>query len=327
MADESITINQDQEEPYDYDGIWKEFILYFWRDILYDFIPDLYNAADLSREAESLDKELHEITADDSKDDGGKSSKRYVDCLLKIYLKDGTEEWVLLHIEIQGRGGEVISLRMFRYHCLIFLRHKRHPAAIAILTAKRPKKEGEPGIYRADMFGTEIEYKYHTVKAYEYNDEDLLASESPVKLFMYAVKVAAKYRKSSEQKFEYMRKILRVLVEKGWDSKRRRYFIIMLEQAMLLSSREYRIRFREEAETLLEGEKMRYKTVTEEIFEEGMTEGIAKGMTEGIAEGRGRVARSLIGLGLLTDEQIASVTEHTPEYIAELRQELQKAEH
>ncbi len=116
-----------------------------------------------------------------------------------------------------------------------------------------------------------------------------------------------------------MRKILRVLVEKGWDSKRRRYFIIMLEQAMLLSSREYRIRFREEAETLLEGEKMRYKTVTEEIFEEGMT--------EGIAEGRGRVARSLIGLGLLTDEQIASVTEHTPEYIAELRQELQKAEH
>ena len=80
---------------------------------------------------------------------------------------------------------------------------------------------------------------------------------------------------------------------------------------------------------------MRYKTVTEEIFEEGMTEGIAKGMTEGIAKGmtegiaeeRGKVTRSLIGLGLLTDEQIASVTEHTPEYIAELRQELQKAEH
>ncbi|MBQ3763468.1 MAG: hypothetical protein II869_00670 [Synergistaceae bacterium] len=315
MADESITINQDQEEPYDYDGIWKEFILYFWRDILYDFIPDLYNAADLSREAESLDKELHEITADDSKDDGGKSSKRYVDCLLKIYLKDGTEEWVLLHIEIQGRGGEMISLRMFRYHCLIFLRHKRHPAAIAILTAKRPKKEGEPGIYQADIFGTKIEYQYHTVKAYKYDDEELLASESPVKLFIYAVKVAAKYRKSNEQKFEYMRKILRVLIGKGWDSKRRRYFIIMLEQTMRLSGKEYRIRFRDEVDTLLEGKKMRYKTVIEEMFEEE------------IEKKRMKISRSLIGLGLLTDEQIAGVTEQTPEDIAELRHELQKAEH
>ena len=315
MADESITINQDQEEPYDYDGIWKEFILYFWRDILYDFIPDLYNAADLSREAESLDKELQEIIADDTKEEVGKSSKRYVDCLLKIYLKDGKEEWVLLHIEIQGRGGEMISLRMFRYHCLIFLRHKRHPAAIAILTAKRPKKEGEPGIYQADIFGTKIEYQYHTVKAYKYDDEELLASESPVKLFIYAVKVAAKYRKSNEQKFEYMRKILRVLIGKGWDSKRRRYFIIMLEQTMRLSGKEYRIRFRDEVDTLLEGKKMRYKTVIEEMFEEE------------IEKKRMKISRSLIGLGLLTDEQIAGVTEQTPEDIAELRHKLQKAEH
>lgn len=315
MDDENITIHQENEDPYDYDGMWKEFTRYFWRDILHDFIPGLYSKADLEREAEFLDKELQEIIADDTKEEVGKSSKRYVDCLLKIYLKDGKEEWVLLHIEIQGRGGEMISLRMFRYHCLIFLRHKRHPAAIAILTAKRPKKEGEPGIYQADIFGTKIEYKYHTVKAYEYDDEELLASESPVKLFIYAVKVAAKYRKSNEQKFEYMRKILRVLIGKGWDSKRRRYFIIMLEQTMRLSGKEYRIRFRDEAETLLEGKKMRYKTVTEEIFEEG------------IMQEREENTRALIGLGLLTDEQIASVTKQTPEYIAELRHELQKAEH
>ena len=60
---------------------------------------------------------------------------------------------------------------------------------------------------------------------------------------------------------------------------------------------------------------MRYKTVIEEMFEEE------------IEKKRMKISRSLIGLGLLTDEQIAGVTEQTPEDIAELRHKLQKAEH
>ena len=229
MDDENITINREQEDPYDFDGIWKDFALFFWRDILHDFIPALYDMADLEREAESLDKELHEIIESDTEKENRKSSKRYVDCLLKIYLRNGSEEWVLLHIEIQGRGGEMISLRMFRYHCLIFLRHKRHPAAIAILTAKRPKKEGEPGVYRADMFGTKIEYRYYTIRAYEYNDDELLSSDNPVKLFIYAVKFAAKNRKSKRKRIEYTQKILRVLTDKGWVPEKGYRFLLYLQ--------------------------------------------------------------------------------------------------
>ncbi|MBQ4431690.1 MAG: hypothetical protein IJP89_11320 [Synergistaceae bacterium] len=64
---------------------------------------------------------------------------------------------------------------------------------------------------------------------------------------------------------------------------------------------------------------MRPKTVTEEIFEDGVNHGIA----QGIAQVRNQTARNLIGLGLLTDEQIASVTEYSPEHIAALRIELE----
>lgn len=322
MADDTITINQQQEEPYSYDAMWKEFVMRFWREILHDFMPDFYEAADTTREAESLDKELHEILADETGQETRKSSKRYVDCLLKIYLKNGGEEWVLLHIEIQGRGGEAISLRMFRYLCLLFLKYKRHPAAMAILTAKRLKKEGDPGIYRADVFGTKTEYRYHTIKAYEYDDDELLSSDSPVKLFIYAVKIAAKFRKSDSQKYEYMRKIVELLRGKGWDITQRRNFLIMLEAVMSFSNKEYRTRFNNEALSLLGwevGENMRPKTITEAIFEDG----VAQGMAQGIAQGRDKDARNLIRLGLLTDEQIASVTEQTPEYVAKLRKEVE----
>ncbi|MBQ3458334.1 MAG: hypothetical protein IJG30_05175, partial [Synergistaceae bacterium] len=212
MADENITIDQktDNDNPYDLDSIWKEFIREYWPLILHDIIPEMYEAVDIGRGAEFLDKELHEISKElDGEDDG--VSKWYVDNLLKVWLKDGREEWVLLHIEVQGKGGGMISLRMFRYSCLIFLRYGKHPAALAILTEKRPKKEGNPEAYHYDMFGTTLEYKYHTLKTYEYHNEELLASDSPVHLFIYAMKIAVKYRKSADRKLEYMIKVARLL--------------------------------------------------------------------------------------------------------------------
>ena len=312
MADESITITQEQQEPYDYDSIWKDFTRDFWQDVLKDFMPDLYKAADLEGEAESLDKELHEIMK--SHNESVKVSKRYVDNLLKIPLKNGGEEWVLFHIEIQGRGGEAISLRMFRYYCMLFTRYNRNPAALAILTAKRPKKEGEPGVYRADMFGTKIEYRYHTIRAYEYNDDELLASDNPVKLFIYAVKFAAKNRKSKRKRIEYTQKILRVLTDKGWKEEWCFEFLKYLQVVMKLGSEEYRKIFIEETDGVLEGEKVRPRTLVDDIYDKGMTQGIEKEREE--------IIRSLFGLDLLTDEQIAVVTKQTPEDIAALRMEL-----
>lgn len=312
MADESITITQEQQEPYDYDSIWKDFTRDFWQDVLKDFMPDLYKAADLEGEAESLDKELHEIMK--SHNESVKVSKRYVDNLLKIPLKNGGEEWVLFHIEIQGRGGEAISLRMFRYYCMLFTRYNRNPAALAILTAKRPKKEGEPGVYRADMFGTKIEYRYHTIRAYEYNDDELLSSDNPVKLFIYAVKFAAKNRKSKRKRIEYTQKILRVLTDKGWKEEWCFEFLKYLQVVMKLGSEEYRKIFIEETDGVLEGEKVRPRTLVDDIYDKGMTQGIEKEREE--------IIRSLFGLDLLTDEQIAVVTKQTPEDIAALRMEL-----
>ena len=318
MAGEKINMMTDDESAYDFDGIWKDFVHDFWQIILRDCIPDLYDDADLEREAEFLDKEMHEISQQlDGESNAVSNSKWYVDNLLKIYLKDGREEWVLLHIEIQGRGGEMISLRMFRYSCMIFLRYGRQPVALVILTAKRPKREGEPGVYRSAMFGTKTEYSYNTLMAYDFSDEELLANDSPVHLFIYAVKIASKYRRSDEKKFEYMRKILKVLVERNWDIGTRRKFVMFLEYAMRLRNREYKVQFMEESTEALEGKKVRYKPIREELREEFFK--------EGREEGRAEMIRSFICSGFLTDEQIAIVTKQSPEDVAALRHEIEGA--
>ena len=246
MPDEELSnVNLEAEpsetDPFNIDGIWKDFIVEFWREILERFLPELYKKADLEREPEFLDKELRDLLPYlEQKNKNKKANAKYVDKLLKIFLKGGGEEWVLLHIEIQGRGGrENFSLRMFRYHCLIFIHHDRHPAALAILTAKRPKKEGEPGIYNHKFFGTEINYKYNVVNAYAFTDEELKSSGSFVDLFIYALKKSKENRKSKIEKGKYMREILKLLEERGLSQKKRSVFVIFVERALELSMEEY----------------------------------------------------------------------------------------
>ena len=308
MVDESVTVTE-TESPYDFDGIWKEFIREYWPEILRDVIPDLYDAVDFGRKAEFLDKEMQEISQQ-LYGENDSVSKWYVDNLIKIWLKDGREEWVLLHIEVQGKGGKIISLRMFRYSCLIFLRYGKHPATLAILTSRRPKKEGNPEAYRYNIFGTTLEYKYHTLKTYEYRNEELLASDSPVHIFIYAVKMAVRYRKSGDKKLEYMIKVARLLKARGWSEERMRVFFKYLEFLMINSGREYRYTFIEKSIEILEGKKVKLMTFEEEVREKT------------IAEFNDKTVRSLIGLGSLTNEQIATITKQTPEYVASLRQEV-----
>ena len=91
-------MDEEQKERFDFDGFWKDLIVRFWRELLRSVLPTLYAAADLTKEPEFLDKELRDVLhiPDDQK------PPRFVDALLKIPLKDGGEQWVLLHIEVQG---------------------------------------------------------------------------------------------------------------------------------------------------------------------------------------------------------------------------------
>ena len=54
---------------------------------------------DLDRVLTFMDKELLEIIPDRER----KKGKRIADLLVKVYLKDGTEKWILVHTEIDRK--------------------------------------------------------------------------------------------------------------------------------------------------------------------------------------------------------------------------------
>ena len=166
--------NENDNEANDYDGWWKDCIKRFFPELLLRMIPELYQDTDFTKEPKFLSQELLDTLQIPEEH----KSARYVDELVEIKLKNNDIEWVLLHIEVQGKGNKDISWRMMLYCCLIFAHYHRMPVALAILTDKRPKKES-PGIFKFNQYGTRHIYEYNVFEVYAQDDEELLNSNNP----------------------------------------------------------------------------------------------------------------------------------------------------
>ena len=148
-------------ETVDKDGIWKDAVKQYLPSMLKRMMPKLYEDIDFTKEMKFLDKELSDTIQVLFSDEHNPS--KFVDTLVQVPLKSGKDQWVLLHIEVQGKGGENISFRMILYCCLIFAHYRRMPVALAVLTDKRPSSE-TPGKFEFSEYGTELLYKYNYLK-------------------------------------------------------------------------------------------------------------------------------------------------------------------
>lgn len=94
--------------------------------------PLAYVDIDWTRGFEMLDKELQKIVPE------AEQGRRYVDKLVKVWLKNGEERWMLLHIEVQTWREGGFSKRMYEYNCRIFIRFDREVISLAILADDDP---------------------------------------------------------------------------------------------------------------------------------------------------------------------------------------------
>ena len=264
-------------------------------------------------------------------------SAKFVDTLLKIPLKDGGEQWVLLHIEVQGRGGEDLSRRMMRYYCLLFAHYDKNPIALAILTASRPKSE-TPGVYDFLQYGTRLHYSYNCVKLWNLDDEGLLASDNPFDLALYAAKKALAYDNEEQQKLIYLLKLTRILASKGWSREDRSDLLAFIARVINLKDRTLWEQYRKGAREI-KGESEMMSFWDEELeqtraqgraqgraegrvmgHEEGREEGRQEGRQEGRLKGLMEVARRMLAVPLPV-AQISELTGLTSHEIDALKKD------
>jgi hypothetical protein len=269
----------------DFDNLFKTILReYFWEGLKI-FLPELYEAADRNIPVEFLDKELQKVTFD------LESGAKRVDMIAKITLKSGAKEFLICHLELQGKSGGNLPDRMMFYRDAIHLMHKKEPVGIAVLLTNRPR--GEKAFYCSNIYGVEVTYKYIKVLVPDIADETLLADESRIGLVLYAAKCVNKSGGNEGEKLRYLRHVSDLWNERGWSPHDKRITLEAIGYLIGLSDKDYIRQAVEYVENLQMNREDRemYVSIFEEVYtERGMKKGVEKGMERGMKEGmeRGR---------------------------------------
>lgn len=166
--------------------MWKVVIEEVFDDLLRFVYADADQVYDLDRGFEFLEKELAEIDPKPSE----ATDTRFADKLVKVYHRDGEEEWVLMHVEIQGdtSNGSEFAGRMFRYFYRLLDRYKRPVSAIAIFTGLNGQRM--PGVFEYEYRNTRLRYEYQTMSILNFSNRELEESLNPFARVILAAKAA-----------------------------------------------------------------------------------------------------------------------------------------
>jgi hypothetical protein len=123
----------------EHDSPWKEALHVYFPRFLAFFFPDIHHDIDWSQDFESLDKELMQIAR------RAKLGKLLADKLFKVWLHDGTDCWILIHVEIQAGVEKAFPQRMFEYHIAIRKMYNREIVGLALFCDDQP--EWKPTTY------------------------------------------------------------------------------------------------------------------------------------------------------------------------------------
>jgi hypothetical protein len=142
--------------PADYDSPWKEALEQYLEAFLAFFFPDVHAGIAWDRGYEFLDTELERVVRDAT------VGRRYADKLVKVFLLDGHETWLLIHIEIQGYPDPAFAQRMFVYHYRIFDRYGVEVVSLAVCTDDVPSSHTAP--YHTVRWGCELTFRFPVVR-------------------------------------------------------------------------------------------------------------------------------------------------------------------
>lgn len=267
----------------EFDSPWKDALHYYLPAFLAFFYPDIHADIDWNRGYLALDKEFQRISR------RAKVGKRLADKLFKVFLNDGSERWLLIHIEVQGDYEKEFPQRMFDYHIAARQLYNQHVVSLAVLSDDNA--EWRPNRFSYSNWGSGIELTFRIAKLLDWKDkldslEEVSNPFAPVVLaHLHAIRTRGL---PLERKHSKLR-LVRGLYRHGWsaDDVRRLFFLI---DWMLALPEDIEENFWDElAESELE-EDMRYISSVERIgirkgHEQGRQEGRQEGIVEGLLDG------------------------------------------
>ncbi len=266
-------------EPVEQDSAWKDILEDLFPQFLEFFFPEVYRDVDFSKGFEFLDKELSKILK------GSQTGTRIVDKLVKVFLKNGGEKWLLIHVEIQGQPEKDFERRIYVYNYRIADKFNKDVVSLVILTDDNVNFRPEQ--YRSAHWRFEIIFKFPAIKLIDY-DKDWHALEKNENPFAIAVQAFLKTlatKGDDQTRFSWKKRLLIELYARGLTKKTVLALYRFIDWVMTLP-KELEDVVMDELTRIEENKKMPYVTYAERRgMKRGMERGKEKGMEEGWIKG------------------------------------------
>jgi predicted transposase YdaD len=218
------------------DLLWKGIIEELAEDFLTFLIPNANEVFDFQKGIEFLDKELEQLFPESA------DNRRHVDKLLKVFTKEGKEEWILGHVEVQGYRDVKFSERMFIYYYRIFDKFGKRIVGIAIFTDN--DKNYKPYEYKSDFLGTEISYKYLNYKVIEQDLEVIQSSQNPFATVIETVYIALqKGNMDEETLYELKLDLAKRMLRQNFPKSKIRAMMLFLKYYIRFDNKEKNLNF------------------------------------------------------------------------------------
>ena len=268
------------DSPDDYDSPWKEAVESYFPEFIEFYFPDAHRQIDWVRGYQFLDQELRAVVQD------AELGKRFVDKLAKVALRDGSERWVYVHLEVQGNAQAEFAERMFVYNYRLYDRYRQPVASLAVLADST--LHWRPDHFSFAVLGCKHELCFPVAKLLDYAQDqaDLYSNPNPFALVTLAHLLTQATRQDMNARFAAKWKLVQLLYQRGWDKQQVIDLFSVLDWMMRLPEQLKRSLWHN-IEVLEEQEKMRYVTSVEQIgIEKGLLQGMQRGLMQGRAEGR-----------------------------------------
>ena len=306
----------------DGDSLWKDYLKGAFYPMLRSVLPELARDADTQKPVRFLETELRRLARYTRRySDSPPDSKKFVDILAEVPLLSGENTWLLLHVEIQGRGGkENFPLRMHRYRCILEARYNRPVAGLAILVQPIAADQTE-GVYRWEGYGSRVVYEYAVFKIYEGDEEGLRNSDNPFDLAHYAGMMAWRQRGSDMRKLDYMKLLLVELDRRGWSHEEKMALLTFIEGIMHIKDKDAWDEWDEELEKRKDEGVMYVSLMERKGIEKGFEQGISQGISQGVEQEKHEIIREMLASGEL-EEKILRYARITRDELDEIRKDM-----
>ena len=180
----------------DHDSPWKCALELLFRPFLELAFPDVAARIDWAVEPISLEQELRAIRPD------SEVGLKRADKLVKVRLLDGTDQWLLVHIEVQMRRDPDLPRRLFTYYYRILDHHGIRVVTLAILGDR--SRTWRPTSYSNVFLGCGTTFQFLICKTIDFEDQlDDPRHRSNQALFVLAAYLGTqRYRKKPQDLYQ-----------------------------------------------------------------------------------------------------------------------------